>query len=104
VTYFGKSLATFGEKTMTPSPVNKRIGIAEWYFATQDMGKVLESCPRFREIPDGAQLREARASAGSPLPPWARPFEFGSDRDRYAGELWFVIVPDDAVNQWLQKK
>jgi hypothetical protein len=104
VTYFGKSLATFGEKTMTPSLDNRRIGIAEWYVPTQDMGKVLEGCPRFMETPDGAQLREARASAGNTPPPWAWPFEFRSDRDRYAGELWFVVVPDAAVNQWLQRK
>jgi hypothetical protein len=104
VTYFGKSLATFGEKTMTPSLDNRRIGIAEWYFATEDMGGVLEGCPRFMEIPDGAQLRKARAEAGSTPPTWTRPFEFRSDRDSYAGELWFVIIPDAAMNQWLQKK
>lgn len=104
VTYFGKSLATFGEKTMTPSPDNARIGVAEWYFTTQEMGKALEVCPRFMEIPDGAQIRGARAASGNALPPWARAFEFRSDKDRYAGEIWFVIVPDAAVNPWLQKK
>jgi hypothetical protein len=104
VTYFGKSLATFGEKTMPPTPENQRIGIAEWYFTPEEMGKVLETCPRFMEATDGAQLRKARDDAGGTLPPWARAFEFRSDRDRYAGELWFIIVPDAALNPWLQKK
>ena len=89
---------------MTPSPDNARIGVAEWYFTTQEMGKALEVCPRFMETPDGAQLRGARAASGNALPPWVRAFEFRSDKDRYAGELWFVIVPDAAVNPWLQKK
>jgi hypothetical protein len=104
VSYFGKSLATFGEKTMTPTPENARIGIAEWYFTTQEMGKVLAGCPRFMEVADGAQLREARSAAGNSPPPWALPFEFRSEKDRYAGEVWFVIVPDAAIHQWVQRK
>jgi hypothetical protein len=104
VTHFGKALATFAEKTMTPVPDNERIGIAEWFFSAQDLAAVLAVCPRFLETPDAVQLRGARAAAGAAVPAWARPFDFRTDGGRYAGELWFVIVPDAAINEWMKRK
>lgn len=104
VTHFGKALATFAEKTMAPVPDNERIGIAEWYFPAEDMGKLLNASPKFvAEQPDGARLRATRAAAGNgALPAWVRPFEFRTDQGRYTGELWFLIVTDETVNLWLQ--
>jgi hypothetical protein len=103
VTHFGRALATFAERTMAPSPDNERSGIAEWFFTTQDLGKVLGACPKFvTEMPDGAKLREARTTAGAAAADWVRAFEFRNGTARYAGELWFVIVPDATVNAWLR--
>ena len=105
VTHFGKALATFAEKTMTPVPENERVGIAEWYFPATDLGRVIAACPRFTtETPDGAKLREARAAAGAKTPDWVRTCEIRNEKTRYAAELWFVVVPDAAMNTWMFKR
>lgn len=105
ITYFGKALATFAEKTMAPAPDNERIGVAEWYLSVQQLGKAVAACPRFVAEPvDGAQIRAARAAAGNTVPTWVRECEFRTDRESYLAELWFIVVPDAAMNAWLQRK
>lgn len=102
VTHFGKALATFAERTMAPTPDNERIGVAEWFFTADELGKIIAACPRFNsEIPTGTKLREMRAAAGSTMPVWVRAFDRKNDRTRCTGELWFIVVPDVAVNEWL---
>jgi len=89
---------------MAPAPDNERIGVAEWFLSAQELARMVAACPRFATGPaDLAQVREARATAGN-TPAWVRPCEFRGDRERYAAELWFIIVPDAAINGWLQRK
>ena len=101
VTPFGRALATFAESTMAPSSDHARLGIAEWFLTAQDFAAIAASCPSFvREMPDGAKLRALRSSASAP-PVWSRGFDVRTDTTRYIGELWFLTLPDDALNQWL---
>ena len=104
VTYFGKALATFAEKTMTASPGNERLGIAEWHFHAQELGTILKDCPRLvHESVDGAPLRELRVAAGAKLPSWVRPFDFRTGDTRYAGEVWFLVAGDGLISHWLKR-
>lgn len=101
VSYFGKALEMFASRTMTPSMDNDRIGIAEWFLSTDEINAIVAACPKFdTEIPTGARLRETR-SAERGAPAWVRSFDRRGDHSHYTGEVWFIVVPDAALNTWL---
>lgn len=102
VTHFGRALAMFAERTMTPSMDNERIGVAEWFFSADEVKGIFATCPKFEaEIPGGRRLRELRAAERTAEPAWVRSFDLRGGHSRCTGEIWFIAVPDVALSAWL---
>ena len=102
VTHFGRALAMFAERSMTPSAENERIGVAEWFFSADEINAISAACPKFEaEIPSGRRLRELRSAERATEPAWVRTFDLRGDHSRCTGEVWFIAVPDVALSAWV---